>query len=194
MVTNIPREIRDRDPNLRFVPTTHYSDGKFILGVGDHVLNLSSPVSAYPGWEDFGSEISHMLTLLNNERIISEVERIGLRYINFFPGANMWAHIRAKVSLDDNPMPSDDLFLRTKTVDGLLECNTQIAHPAYAKTGQTVQAGSTIDLDASTQEVHDTSPQAMVVLTDQLHALEKRVFFGLLSPDFLATVNPVYDS
>lgn len=193
-IVNIPEEIRNSDPAFRFMPTTIYAAKEFTLGLGARSLNLSTPPFQYPGWARFEAEIRRFVTILHKRGIVREIERVGLRYINFFPHENMWEQIRVDVTIAGVDVGNEDLHLRTSTTQGRLSCLTQIAHPAYARRGTEQLQGTLIDLDASCSAVDATEPDQVLALVGELHDLEKRQFFRILSPEYLAKLNPSYQS
>jgi uncharacterized protein (TIGR04255 family) len=64
-----------------------------------------------------------------------------------------------------------------------------------ALTTKPTEIGSTIDIDAyveSPQLTQDLAP-AFIAFLAEAHAAEKRLFFSLLSPELLRSLNPRYD-
>lgn len=193
-VAQIPEELRDRDPNLRFLPTDNYQSESFVLGLGNHSANLSTHSFRYPGWSGFLPEIQNILEILLNAGILREVERFGLRYVNFFPNENVWPRLKLKVTLDGSSLPDGNLYLRNQIREKGLESMTQVGYPAYRSEGAAGQPGSgtVIDVDVSTQEVTLEASSGWHEIVKSLHDLEKRSFFALLSQEFLESLNPHY--
>ncbi|MDA0812210.1 MAG: TIGR04255 family protein [Verrucomicrobia bacterium] len=191
-VAQIPQEIRNRDPSLRFLPTHSYGSDDYLLGLGPRVVNLATVPRRYPGWHAFLPQIAFITEVLRNQGIVREVERIGLRYINFFESTDIWANTTMDVSQPGTNLDSGDLHVRRVMHHHGLECLVQISRPAYVTETERRAEGSLIDIDVSAIEVPWDASEAVACMIEEMHTLEKHQFFGLLAPQFLEKMNPSY--
>jgi len=92
------------------------------------------------------------------------------------------------VSLSNNYSQEMNLFrslLKVDEVDLLL----QIARSAKVQKREKSFSGLLIDIDASTKSIDENK---IIDIIDSLHTEQKKLFFGLLKPDFINTLNPTY--
>jgi len=82
--SNIPENIRDNDPALRFQPIIERrsQDSKSNVRIGSHVLSYHV-YAPYPGWPEFKSRLESIIETLFNLTNNLRVTRLGLRYINY---------------------------------------------------------------------------------------------------------------
>lgn len=131
-LASMPDDMRTKDPSFTWEPLLQYGGSAFSIQFGPRVISLITRPHHYPGWSCFEEELAWVFEQLEASGIISEIERIGLRYVDFFEN-DVW-----------HPGGDGNHFS-----DGLVRV----------------------------KRLHDTS---------------KEIFFGLLKPEILATMNPVY--
>jgi uncharacterized protein (TIGR04255 family) len=145
----------------------------------------------YAGWQNYQPEISSKIqSLLSIPSLVGSVDRVGLRYINFFAG-----------------FPSaDDVFDTTMGCLRLAEYarrsfsvrtefskeNVSVVLNAADNASNMGTLGSLVDLDVSSSK--DLNPNApfIVELVDVLHREEKAIFFGLLRKELVDKFKPEY--
>ena len=123
--------------------------------------------------------------------LISEVERIGLRYVDFFEN-DVWLQLNLGVQIGENPLTSGELS--TTGVLRHLEGNVrlQVANGAFFQEPAGVKRGSVLDLDVWHSGGDGDLFSDGLDRVRRLHQASKEVFFGLLKPDFLRSLNPQY--
>ena len=189
-ILQIPEEIRHKDPNLINQPHYKLSNGMFSVLVGPKAITLSSP-KEYVGWEIFLKEIVAVFEKMKEADVIKKVQRLGLRYINFFE-SDVFDKISLAVNVGNKPLKSNNTFIRAE-----LPCNDftsilQITNNAQIGIENKKYAGSVIDIDTYTTSNLDDFFVSFVDLVIKGHEEEKKIFFQLLNEDFLATLNPTY--
>lgn len=147
-ILQIPEQIREVDPNLKFKPLYRIEGDKFIIQIGYDVLSISSKMP-YVGWPEFSQ---HSLSLINKiiqEGIIKRVSRLGHRYINFFRG-DITNSLTMSFSMTEKYV-SENLLIRTDVRDGNFMNTLQFANNAnYRPNPNTSEiVGSLIDIDTS---------------------------------------------
>ena len=147
-ILQIPEQIREVDPNLKFKPLYRIEGDKFIIQIGYDVLSISSKMP-YVGWPEFSQ---HSLSLINKiiqEGIFKRVSRLGHRYINFFRG-DITNSLTMSFSMTEKYV-SENLLIRTDVRDGNFMNTLQFANNAnYRPNPNTSEiVGSLIDIDTS---------------------------------------------
>jgi uncharacterized protein (TIGR04255 family) len=77
-ISQLPREIRLRDPNLLYKPCHKLDGGQFVIAIGERVFTVSC-VRPYVGWKNSEREILDLYGLLGETEIISEIERFSIK-------------------------------------------------------------------------------------------------------------------
>lgn len=81
-VSDIPRNIRTMDPNLKFQPIYKITSEKHKISVmfGEHIIIFNT--LDYKSWNDFSEVRKVIIDKLIEKKAIVKINRIGLRYIN----------------------------------------------------------------------------------------------------------------
>lgn len=191
-ILQIPEQIREVDPNLKFKPLYRIEGDKFIIQIGYDVLSISSKMP-YVGWPEFSQ---HSLSLINKiiqEGIIKRVSRLGHRYINFFRG-DITNSLTMSFSMTEKYV-SENLLIRTDVRDGNFMNTLQFANNAnYRPNPNTSEiVGSLIDIDTSREYSDNFFIENREQEINMAHECEKNLFFSLLKPTFLETLNPTFE-
>jgi uncharacterized protein (TIGR04255 family) len=191
-VLNIPEEIRLSDPNLLYQPWYQLRNGSFVLAIGPKQLALSKP-GEYPGWSDFRSRSQSMAERLRGLGIADEIQRVGLRYINFFD-FDIFDRIKLDVLINQQHITSKDTLVRV-TIPGRhghYESQMHVANRAIMTVAGTNKTGSVVDIDTYRETDLNNFFADPLPIIEEGHVEEKEVFFSLPKDDFLATLNPEY--
>ena len=123
---------------------------------------------------------------------ISEVIRVGLRYINLFID-DIWENININVKIISDEIHSDEIFVRTLLDKGEYKVNLQTGNQLKLEDNQQVVGrASVIDIDTFKQGENIEFFENMNSILERSHSIEKEIFFGLLKDNFLKSLNPEY--
>lgn len=189
-VLQIPEAIRDTDMNLRYLPEYRLMAEDFSLLVGRRTFAVSN-VGEYRGWDNFYARMLQALEVLNDMSLIENVSRIGLRYINAFE-FDILEQSTLKVTLDKHPLPSTNTHIVAKIPARQFNHVMKVVNNTEIKSGQRVFMGSVIDIDTAFEPSGAILYQDIPELIADAHEEEKRLFFSLLSEQYLETLNPEY--
>ena len=172
-ILQIPEQIREVDPNLKFKPLYRIEGDKFIIQIGYDVLSISSKMP-YVGWPEFSQ---HSLSLINKiiqEGIIKRVSRLGHRYINFFRG-DITNSLTMSFSMTEK-FVSENLLIRTDVRDGNFMNTLQFANNAnYRPNPNTSEiVGSLIDIDTSREYSDNFFIENRELEINMAHECEKK--------------------
>jgi len=187
-ILQIPEEIRSQDNALKKQPYYKLSHNNLSLSIGPKVFSISC-YKDYIGWEEFSKVIEETLGIVDTLKIVTQVERFGLRYVNFFEEMDIFDNIVVQITKNDQPMDCDGKYIRVKNHIDQIISTIQIANKAKLRGG--VKGGSIVDIDVSAKEPI-TFFENRTQLIKNCHEMEKKSFFELLTKNFLETLNPEY--
>lgn len=194
-LSSVPKEARERDPNLKFRPTHRMAGSGSTVQTGQRVLALSSGTS-YPGWSKFSAEIRDLLSFLFDTGLVDAVERFALRYINIVkvPEGNRLSQLDLQLAIRSQPISEEGMHLRVEYHQDEYVSILQIAPTAEATfpDGSKV-SGLLIDVDTARPvekiDFWSTSPELLEVT----HRRTKEVFFSVLTAASLESLKPHWE-
>ncbi|MEI0479298.1 TIGR04255 family protein [Brachyspira pulli] len=188
-ILQLPIHIRRNDVNLIYQPHYQLISNNFILQIGDRVLSLINPKigEEYIGWNEYSNEIKNILNIFDKLNIIDSVERIGVRYVDFFKEINIFDKITISLT---NPTGYKNEQLQIKNIFAIEDCKVilNIINNVYLKDNK----GSLLDVDAFNEIVLQMNVNNIFDIIDNLHSLQKKIFFDILTKEYLSSLNPEY--
>jgi uncharacterized protein (TIGR04255 family) len=185
-ILQLPDVVRTSDPNFRYKPHYRILNSDFVIQIGPDVLSISS-FPKYVGWNLFSETIFNVLLMIEKIGIINKIERIGIRYVNFFEN-NIFDKINLDVCIGSAKILYKNTVVRTEIEQGEYGSTLQIANNAI----NNGILGSIIDIDTFTISNLQTFFDRKTEIINNGHTKEKELFYSLLKPDFLNTLNPKY--
>jgi uncharacterized protein (TIGR04255 family) len=186
-VKSFPADIREKDPQIKYLPTKELTKDGILLLIGGHVVALVNR-KPYLGWEHLSKEINDIADRLKSIGLIEGYQRLGVRYVNFF---------------DSNILKNTNLqigFLGEQVIDSKINLHFIVDNnpPFVADVRITNNArivdegksleGSLVDIDVYFKDHFEVSKLAE--LARESHDLEKKIFFHLLKKEFIDSLNP----
>lgn len=190
-ILQISEQIRDTDPNLKFKPLYGIEGKNTVVQIGPDVFCISSRIP-YIGWNDFSSQSVSIIRKITDANIIKKVLRLGHRYVNFFEG-DIINNLTVNVSML-NDYKIENLLIRSEVKDEKFTNIIQISNSAQYKPNSLAKEllGTMIDIDASCEYTNDLFLTQAAEELNAVHLCEKKLFFSLLKPEFLNSLNPTY--
>ncbi|HOX74846.1 MAG: TIGR04255 family protein [Candidatus Methanofastidiosum sp.] len=185
-ILQIPDALRATDPNLKYKPLYKISNKDFVVQIGSDVFSINS-MPDYFGWSIFSERIFDVLHRIEELKIINSINRLGIRYINFFEG-NIFDNINLKICINDEGINYKNTVIRTEMAQDTFISTLQIANNISNKK----QFGSIIDIDTFKDNDLTDFFRVKETLINDGHSKEKELFFNLLKEDFLSKLNPEY--
>lgn len=198
-ISQIPKPLRDNDPNLRFAPLVRLNLEKFAINIGDYSLSVGCKMP-YPGWSTFKPVILDVVNLLKDSGLAQDVHRFSMKYIDLIPSpdvAEQVSAINSSVMLGEHVLTEEVFSLRIEIPkEGVLHA-VQIASSATAVLPDgSIRNGIIVDIDSiKNLEDHDFS-RWLERLPDELeliHTANKAMFFKCLRPETITALEPVYE-
>lgn len=145
-------------------------------------------IEEYLGWTDYSRRINELMKVLYDNKIVTNVHRIGVRYISEFPDADLFS----KLEFDYQCPPfSDTDNIRRFTIEKRHEESRIILNLLQEKAEES-ELPARIDLDVINEGLKLESYDAFFSKLEETHDLEKRFFFSTLTEDFVNSLNPEY--
>lgn len=192
-ILSLPEEIRAKDPTFKYMPHYKLSKDNLSFQVGPKVVSLLCS-KEYIGWERFSNAIRESFELIQRADIVSQITRLGIRYINFFE-FDIFKNINLQImKRRSEPLLSKETLLQVKIPSDRFSNTLKVANTAKITTNKEPKKqkfGSIIDIDTELENIEYFFKE-MKDLLDAGHEEEKRLFFDLLKPEFLKTLNPEY--
>lgn len=185
-ILQLPDVVRASDPNFKYKPHYRISNNNFVIQIGPDVLAISS-FPKYVGWDLFSKTIFDILQKIEKVGIINKIERVGIRYVNFFENS-IFDKINLKVCIGTENILYKNTVVRTEIEQGDFNSTLQIANNAI----NGAKIGSIIDIDTFTISNLDSFFDNKIDVINNGHTKEKELFYSLLQHDFLNTLNPKY--
>lgn len=187
-VTVPPVEMRAVEP-FKYSVTTLLHNKEFSIGFGRSSIVFNC-MNGYKGWKSFSEFIKKYVRHFYSVGLFSQIIRVGLRYVNFFPNrTDLSQHIMLEIKFNNFQKYTSlhtSLSLQLKKGD----CQfTLTVHDTALVNGI---PGSVLDIDVTKAGPGDASFEDVCSQIEQLHHEEKDLFINILHPDFLQTLGPSY--
>lgn len=195
-ILELPEQIRAMDSNFKGKP--HYKlmeagSGKSFIQIGPDVISIS-PTMPYAGWKIFSNAAFEVMEKLIKAGLILGVERIGIRYTNFFEGMDIFKKVNLSVTYNNNPIDFKNTILRTEIEDsGFLNTLQVTNNASRRKENRLASKGSLIDVD--TFKMYKNEILSISNLTQEIndgHNIEKKIFWNLLGEELKSELQPTY--
>lgn len=194
-LSELPASMRDADPNLKYQPAykLHYKDDEnVVLQICAKALGFSFTPN-YCGWNEFSSFVVRYLNKIKEIGVINNVIRIGFRVINFIEGDVFDGRkVNLKISLKETEIPYKETSIKTVFSDGDCYSTIMIFNEAQLNNVNPVKKGSVIDIDTFSVNCKHFFEDSHTFL-EEVHSAEKKVFFDLLTKDYLNSMQPEYE-
>jgi uncharacterized protein (TIGR04255 family) len=189
-IMQLPKHIRDNDPNLRYEAFYRVANDKNTFSAGSHSFVFSA-LKPYSGWADWKQFFKPIIKILQKKNIIKTVERIGLRYINIF-NTIIFDKVNAGLTIAGNSIILDPGLFRVEFDQSNIHTILNVSNTIIMNDAQKqyplidVDCINTLDYEA---QLFFSSYENII---DETHQVNKNVFFGLLKENFLNSFEPEY--
>ena len=187
----MPAQLKQLNPAFAFQPSYRLEGERLVILIGSNNVAVGLR-GQYPGWPKLKSSLLATYEKILALDFVVKIQRFGLRYVNFFPG-DIFPALNLSISLSERALSGRETYIRTILRESGLDVILQINQNATLK-DLPGQIGSVIDMDAF-QIDPDSSEGLIPSLSDFLdlaHSSVKLLFFELLKPEFVNTLNPEY--
>lgn len=197
--SDIPSQMRNADPFLKYQPLLKLSGERFMLLVGDWSLTVGCKLP-YAGWSEFKLKIIEVMDVLKGSTLVKELERYSMKYVDIVDGRTLAEQVgraNMEIRIGSHTLAAEPFTVRLEIKQGEFTNLLHVAGQAQVTLpGGTVRSGLLIDVD--TVALHRTADFAQFTaeLPDRLeriHTENKTRVFECLTPETIEYLEPVYD-
>ena len=191
-LSQIPDELRRKEAAFAALPLMQFLSPGFVVQLGPRVVSLVTKQNEYPGWRHIVDELHWLLARVQETGIASEGERLGVRYLDFFQ-TDIFSNLLLELRAGDRPLRDQERQITTVVRHGELTIRLLVSNSAIVSvTNGEPRRGSILDVDAWYGPLEFELFDNIMQRFEEAHLTIKRLFFGLLKPEFLDTFKPVY--
>lgn len=145
----------------------------------------------YIGWASYFSEIKSVMIAIDNLKIIQSYSRVGLRYINVLRDTNVYEKVVEDLRINLKSFKNVATNIKTDIVDESFRVKLNLGNDFRIQENN--ELVSVIDIDVIREE-RMLNLNSLFDIINKAHSKESEVFFSILRPEFLKTLNPKYGS
>ncbi|MCK4797503.1 MAG: TIGR04255 family protein [Spirochaetes bacterium] len=191
-ILQLPESVRKKDPNFIYQAHHRLVNNNLSVSIGPKVVTFNNS-SPYIGWKKWSDYIINVLNDIKQTNVINIVERIGLRYINFFD-INILEKANLKIDINNDILKDESTSLRTEIIDSNFIKILHIGNSVNISVNNIAKNGSIIDIDCITN-LNDNENKFFNNYKDifeEAHKKEKELFYSLLKESFIQELEPIY--
>ena len=152
--------------------------------------------SSYIGWTEYFKNISEVLHEFIELKIVTNFKNIGLRYISEYVNQPIENIILSKFAWNIKGKEFLGVASHYKTeyedMDRRVILNLASQAERTNLSTNTIERISVIDIDIIRPLKNIIDLRILMEEIDNSHTLEKKYFFGILSEEFVSSLNPIY--
>ena len=188
--TNFPRKIRLKNSELKFYPDYIFSNNDYSVSFNENFISFEN-ITEYQLWNNYKDSFKAILLLILDSKVISSIERIGIRYQSRFSTENFTDILKEIPSMKIEGLEENFISYTTKISKEKFDLLVQLKKDITENTFNSDEfKGHLIDIDVSISD--NVEHESICSYIDSAHTLLKTTFFGLLKNDFITTLNPEY--
>jgi uncharacterized protein (TIGR04255 family) len=195
-ILTLPPEVRAASRELTFQPCYRLSNATFNVLVGPQFISVGMR-GGYPGWSTLSKSVKDILHRFHETGVVSRTLRLGLRYISFFD-FDIFPHLQLRITVEGASWDGEGTFFKTILSGSGCKSLLQVGKGLQLikqpdEQGSPQESGSVIDIDSFSTETAGSFTPLLDTFLENAHSSEKDLFFRLLKPEFLASLNPIYE-
>ena len=198
-IAQLPKPLRDADPNLKFAAVSRVDWTKFFINVSDASVSVSCKYP-YPGWDEFQPAIVKIMEILAESNIVERVDRYSLKYVDILSGLDdeqKVSMLNMRVSLAGHDLKKEPFQLRLEIPkDGLVHAVQMVSAAKAVLHNGTSLEGLVVDVDthcALDGISMSTLLSGFSGKLETIHAMNKAMFFDCITDETLKSLEPTYE-
>ena len=195
-VADIPVPVVEHDPNLRYLPKIRLEGADQTIQIGDRVVSLNRR-RPYSGWEKFSADIRELAQAVQETGLVDRLERFSLKYIDLIELETPvgLAHLNLSLKMWEHELAANPVQLKAEINESGLIHIIQIISPAEVELPGTEARlkGVIVDIDSIRPMADGESWDALDQRLDEVHASCKKMFFSILKPETVESLEPEYE-
>jgi uncharacterized protein (TIGR04255 family) len=195
----LPQQLRNVDPNLRYAPLVRIRWQPFMILISDQSVGLAC-ATPYPGWAAFKPAILKIVEIIGNANVIDLVERFSLKYTNILSPTHGGIDSLLDFNLQIGPYDSTGKNVQIRAEipqEGLIIHIVQLLSSGTARLPDgSVREGVVFDIDTISIIGPTKFSEFFSTLADRVefgHLENKALFFACLKQKTTDDLEPIYD-
>lgn len=196
--SEIPRPVRNSDPNFQYAPISRLDWGNFFVNFSDKSISIACKLP-YPGWINFKEGIGKVLALVAKSEVFQSVNRYAIKYINLIPSNELYQQIsllNLDLTIANHKLEKEVFHVRMEVPESNYINVIQAVSSAKVKTlDGNLKYGVIIDID-TIRNLSDCSIESFMselsIKLDEIHLINKSKFFSCLKPDTIQDLGAMY--
>lgn len=194
---DMPAPLIECDPSALYAPQIQLAGAaNQAIQIGDRALSLSCR-RPYSGWNRFAADIVEIANAVQETGLVDRLERFSLKYIDLIEleKPEGLALLDLDLKMGGHQLASKPVQLRTEIYEKDLIHIIQIISPAQVGLPGTDERlkGVLVDIDTIKFITEDASWGVLYQKLDDVHASCKRMFFSMLKPETIESLEPVFE-
>jgi len=200
----IPKMIREQHPDLQFTPLVKITVGNYSVSIGENNVVVSSLIP-YLGWDKFKPIILSILGLINEMKIVTNIDRFSIKYVNFIEGNNVSERmelLNARVSIGNDVFDKHNFSLRIDVPNNdfiniiNIHSSGTIINQENNNDHRNGKEGTIIETDTIKRLQNISYDEWIKTVSEELeniHYENKRMFFNSLKKETIELLEPEYE-
>lgn len=195
----LPKQLRDTDPNLQYAPVVRLIWKEFFILISDRSLAVACKIP-YPGWSKFKDAIIQVIQVLSGSSVVENIQRYSLKYVDLIPSNNIKeqvSFINFIASLGSHKLEKEVFQFRIDIPqDNYIHATQIVSSAGLTLNDGTKKEGIIVDIDSicniGNQHFNDFNKEIHEKL-DDIHLKNKAMFFECITAETLKYLEPIYD-
>lgn len=195
---DLPKQLRDADPNLQFAPMVRIHWNNFLILISDRSVALACKMP-YQGWLVFKQAIIDIMNELKQADMIKTIQRYSLKYVDLIQSDKIdeqVSFINFDVKLGNHRLEKDNFQLRMEiSRDNHIAAINIVSSATITTIEGETKSGVIVDIDVINNLGDFTQDRFMQTLAENLehtHSINKELFFDCLKPETISMLEPIY--
>ncbi|MGE0583448.1 MAG: TIGR04255 family protein [Steroidobacteraceae bacterium] len=197
-LASAPKELLAIQPQLAYQVTHRLEGSGPMLLVGPRSVAVTF-VKPYPGWASVMPIMVRCVNAVLKTKLLGAVERCSIRFVNLLSvgrDENDLSQLKLNLQLDGFILRKEGIAVRAEIeVDGCISV-VEIMSGATVTNSEGrfgPATGVLCNVDTVRLGPFKDFQRELPTVLEQIHNTEKKIYFGLLSDDTLARLEPVWD-
>lgn len=182
-LVQLPKEIREKEPNLVYSTLYSIFNDTVTLNIGPRAIYFNCH-NGYILWTNYYKRIKDALKKIDKIDLMNVVERVGLRYINFFE-LDIYPKLNANIEIIGPKYKREALAVKTVYKTGDYKSTLSINNSTTKGQGSNKKKGSVLDIDSYYESNFKYDQKKLFKIINDLHEEEKKLFQNICKRDYL---------
>ena len=194
---DLPAAAFEHEPNLRYAPKIRLEAGNQCVQIGPRMLSLHCR-RPYSGWPQFSRDIMQLANAVRETGLVERLERFSLKYIDLIESEKPvgLSLLNLELKLAGFQLTTEPVQLRTEIKENSLIHVLQVISPAevFLQDKGERLVGILVDVDSIRPIAASESWDIVFQTLDEVHGSCKKMFFALLRPETIESLEPEYET